>query len=43
MALATLFQPVNGILLLAFLFWRLALGQADLLWPLRALRTWLEG
>jgi len=38
--LTTVFQPVNGILLLAFLYWRLVLGQADWQWPLRALQAW---
>jgi 4-hydroxybenzoate polyprenyltransferase len=40
--LVTIFQPVNGILLLAFLCWRLMLGQADWQWPLRALQAWLS-
>lgn len=41
MALATVYQPINGLLLLAFLCWRLVLGQADWRWPLRKLQTWL--
>ena len=41
MALATVYQPVNGLLLLAFLFWRLVLGQADWRWPLRMLKRLL--
>jgi len=41
MALATVHQPINGLLLLAFLFWRLMLGQADWRWPLRMLQAWL--
>ncbi len=41
MALATLYQPVNGFLLFAFLFWRLVLGQADWRWLPRKLQTWL--
>lgn len=36
MALATIYYPLNGILLLAFLFWRLVLGQADWRWLVRA-------
>jgi len=40
MVLATVVQPVNGLLLLLFLFWRLVLGQADWRWPLRALINW---
>jgi hypothetical protein len=44
MVLATIYQPINGLLLLAFLFWRLVLGQADWRWPLRAIRDWwVEG
>lgn len=42
MTLATVYQPINGLLLLGFLFWRLVLGKADCRWPLRALRTWLS-
>lgn len=38
MVLATICQPVNGLLLLAFLFWRLILGQADWRWLLWAVR-----
>lgn len=38
--LATVYQPINGVLLLAFLFWRLVLGQADWQWPLRAIQGW---
>ncbi len=34
--LAAIHQPVNGLLLPTFLFWRLMLGQADWRWPLRA-------
>ena len=40
-ALATVSQPVNGLLLLAFLFWRLVLGQADWRWLLRKLQRLL--
>jgi len=40
---ATFLQPINGILLIAFLFWRLVLGQADWLWPWRAAKNWLKG
>jgi 4-hydroxybenzoate polyprenyltransferase len=40
MALATIIQPINGILFLFFLFWRLVLGQADWRWPLRAFVAW---
>ncbi|MEE8306503.1 MAG: hypothetical protein V3R81_04515, partial [Gammaproteobacteria bacterium] len=42
MVLATVYQPINGLLLLAFLFWRLVLGQADWRWPLRAVRNWWQ-
>jgi 4-hydroxybenzoate polyprenyltransferase len=40
MMLATAYQPVNGVLLLAFLSWRLVLGRADWRWPLRIARDW---
>lgn len=40
MVLAAVHQPVNWLLLVAFLFWRLVLGQADWLWPWRAVRDW---
>ena len=40
--LATIFQPVNGILLLAFMYWRLVLGQADRLWPLKSFQAWFS-
>ena len=43
MLLAALYQPFNGLLLLAaFLFWRLVLGEADWQWPLHAIRGWRE-
>jgi len=42
MVLATVYQPINGLLLLAFLFWRLVLGQADWRWPLRVVRNWWQ-
>lgn len=42
MVLATAYQPINGLLLLVFLFWRLVLGQADWRWPLRAVRNWWQ-
>ncbi len=42
MALATVYQPINGLLLLAFLFWRLVLGQADWRWPLRTVKNWWQ-
>lgn len=42
MALATAYQPINGLLLLTFLLWRLVLGRADWWWPLRAVRTRLS-
>lgn len=42
MLLAAIYQPINGLLLLAFLFWRLVLGQADWRWPLRAARNWWQ-
>lgn len=42
MALAMVYQPINGCLLLAFLFWRLVLGQADWRWPLRTVRNWWQ-
>ena len=42
MVLATLSQPINGSLLFVFLFWRLVLGRADLLWPLRVMPSWLK-
>jgi 4-hydroxybenzoate polyprenyltransferase len=38
--LATFYYPLNGILLLAFLTWRLVLGKAEWNWPLKALRNW---
>jgi len=41
-ALATVYQPINGLLLLAFLFWRLVLGQAKWWWPLRAAKDWWQ-
>jgi 4-hydroxybenzoate polyprenyltransferase len=40
--LLTLLQPVNGILLLTFLYWRLALGKAEWKWPLRVLHAWFS-
>ena len=40
MVLAAAYQPINWLLLVAFLFWRLVLGQADWLWPWRAVRNW---
>jgi 4-hydroxybenzoate polyprenyltransferase len=43
MLLAALYQPLDGLLLLAvFLFWRLVLGEADWQWPLRAIRGWRQ-
>lgn len=42
MILATVYQPVNGLLLAAFLFWRVKLGQADWQWPLRAIKNWRQ-
>ncbi len=42
LALATTYHPINGLLLLAFLFWRLVLGSADWRWPLHAARQWLN-
>ena len=39
MTLATVYDPINGLLLLGFLFWRLVLGKADWRWPLRALQA----
>jgi 4-hydroxybenzoate polyprenyltransferase len=41
MLVATCYQPINALPLLAFLAWRLVLGQADWRWPLRAARSWL--
>lgn len=35
--MATLYEPINGVILLLFLFWRLVLGQANWMWPLKAL------
>lgn len=43
MTLATIYQPINGLLLLAFLFWRVVLGRADWRWLLRMLQTRLAG
>ncbi len=40
--IATIIQPFNVILLLAFLYWRLVLGQADLLWPLKSFQAWFS-
>ena len=40
--LLTVFQPVNGILLLVFLYWRLTLGKAEWKWPLRVLHAWFS-
>ena len=40
--LLTVFQPINGILLLAFLYWRLTLGKAEWKWPLRVLHAWFS-
>jgi len=40
---ATVLQPLNGLLLAAFLLWRLVLGQADWRWPLRILQSWRSG
>lgn len=42
MMLAMVYQPINGLLLLAFLYWRLVLGEADWHWPFRALQAWLS-
>lgn len=42
MVLATAYHSINIVLLLAFLFWRLVLGQADWRWPLRAVRSWWQ-
>ena len=39
--LLTLLAPVNGLVLAVFLFWRLVLGKADWLWPIRAARAFL--
>ncbi|HHX66408.1 MAG TPA: UbiA family prenyltransferase [Chloroflexi bacterium] len=39
LGVATLYQPLVGIMLCAFLAWRIILGQADWRWPLRALRA----
>ena len=41
-ALATVYEPVNGLLLVTFLYWRLVLGQTDWRWPLRTLRDWWQ-
>jgi len=41
--LLTLLAPVNGLVLAVFLFWRLVLGKADWLWPMRAARTFFRG
>ncbi|MBI4845904.1 MAG: UbiA prenyltransferase family protein [Candidatus Omnitrophica bacterium] len=38
LGILSIFQPVNAILLIVFLYWRLILGKADLLWPLRIIR-----
>jgi 4-hydroxybenzoate polyprenyltransferase len=38
--LATVYQPINGLLLLTFLYWRLVLGQADWRWPLQFAMNW---
>jgi 4-hydroxybenzoate polyprenyltransferase len=35
--------PLNSVLPTAFLFWRLVLGEADWLWPLRAARAFFKG
>ena len=43
MILATVYQPINGLLLLPFLLWRLVLGQADWRWPLQAAKDWWQG
>jgi 4-hydroxybenzoate polyprenyltransferase len=40
--LTSLYAPINGLVLFAFLFWRVVLGQADWLWPLRAAIGWLQ-
>jgi hypothetical protein len=37
--LITLAQPVNSILLVVFLYWRIVLGHADWRWPFKALRS----
>jgi hypothetical protein len=40
--LTSLYAPINGLVLFVFLFWRVVLGQADWLWPLRAAIGWLQ-
>lgn len=37
MMLVVIVQPINGVLLAAFLYWRIVLGQADWRWPIRFL------
>jgi 4-hydroxybenzoate polyprenyltransferase len=37
LALLTFLQPVNLVLLLGFLYWRIVMGQADWTWPWRLL------
>jgi len=42
LSLATYAYPVNGFLLVIFAFWRVVLGHADWLWPLRMLWAWIK-
>ena len=42
MILAAIYQPINGLLLSAFLYWRLVLGQADWRWPFRFAKEQLQ-
>lgn len=37
--LAAIVQPINVVLLVVFLYWRIVLGRADWRWPLRVLRS----
>jgi len=38
--LATLYYPLNGLLLAGFFTFRLILGKADWAWPLKAVKSW---